>query len=1005
MTVIELLRELRRLHINISADGDKLIVDAPSGAVTPPIADAIRGHKSALLELLSDLGRTGAEPGGELGRHPEENRLSLTQERIWAIDQLNPESGQFNLPGSWWLTGPLDLDRFKSAVDRFTARHDIFRRRFIVEDGAAVVSRPEFAGAEIHTLAVSEIGAHENVDAGILAWYGRISRQPFDLARDPLLRVYLLHVTDTRHLLLVVSHSAVWDAWCYDLFLSDLGALYDAESSGVDLEPLQHQYVDFVHWQRERQADPAVDAALRSAVEQLRGRDRRARLPLDRPAPDPADHAGARFNFYLPAVLYRSIKDYAQKVGATPFMVLLTSYAALLCRYTGQDSVLVTIPMRGRERRQFEKLCGPFTNNLFMPLDVARHTFSTMIALVKDRIGKTFGSEVPAFERLVESLSQDLANSGMFQLQFSYQNVEDRRKEWARDITLSAGPHHDFHATHADISFWVREGADAIDGAIDYRTAMFDETSIALFYRRMLQITEQGLRSPDAPIDELDLLERPAAMPMAHPAPDDALRRLNQALSMAGDRICLESRTGKVTASRLKDCLEGIGTGVPADCPSGLLPVVLALGTLAAGRQLVLDAGFAPACGNSVAANRWLRAVPDGAHGPSIRSAAQVFSARAVNLATSAWIERIGENERRVMIAEPGISPARVVSWLAVLASGGALYLPSEPDASDEISLLRLVEIEKPDLVKLPSAMLESLIALGGPPPGPRYLATIQPDASALAPAIASRALKVDFVIAADNTLGIGVVGSGRGWPLRFERVETGVNCRIVDRHQRAQLPGLDGSLALSIADAPLEVIEPVTTMRQDADGTPGWLDTDHHRSDRESWLLASLLAFPEVTDAHVATRGGNGRSLIAWISMAFGQELTTFEIRRRLSETTPCPPIVFVFVDEIARDGTGRVSADLPHPDVATNYAGYEPPSTQAEMAFAAVWRDVLGVERISVHNTFANLGGNSVQALVILSEAQRKLGWSFEPRLLFFQTLRQIVERTTAPPRRTEA
>ncbi len=119
MTVVELLQELRRLKVSISASNARLVVDAPAGVITPALAQEIKSNKAALLDLIGSIGEEQAAEKTELTRAPDEDRLSLTQERIWAIDQLNPDSSQFNLPGGWWLDGALDVDVLARAVSEF----------------------------------------------------------------------------------------------------------------------------------------------------------------------------------------------------------------------------------------------------------------------------------------------------------------------------------------------------------------------------------------------------------------------------------------------------------------------------------------------------------------------------------------------------------------------------------------------------------------------------------------------------------------------------------------------------------------------------------------------------------------------------------------------------------------------------------------------------------------------------------------------------------------------
>lgn len=962
MTIAELLDELRRFSVRLTARDDKLVVDAPPGVITPSLADAIRTNKAALLALFSRTPTGSTEEIFALPHAPNEDRLSLTQERIWAIDQLTPESGQFNLPGSWWLNGPLDADRFEGAVARLVDGHDLFKRRFITREGKAVVSAPDFPGYEFRHLTTNDLGIEAATQSHLSAWLAQISKEPFDLEHDPLLRVTLVRVEEQRHLLVVVSHSAVWDAWCYDIFLNELGRLYQGDVKGTDLPT--HQYADYVYWQRERQNDDSVIESLRAEAARLEGAHHRLKLPLDYPDPEPGDHSGARFNFLLPADLHQRIKAFARNMGATPFMVMLTSYITLLCKYADHDSVLVTIPLRGREKRQFEGIFGPFTNNLFLKASIRDQSFTSLLNQVKARVGEAFGSEIAPFERLVEILNQDLAASAFFQLQFSFQNVEDRRTHWATGIELSMGPQQDFHSTHADLSFWVREGTNMVDGAIDYRTTMFNEATIALFQERLLQLTEEGIRSPDHPLMAMLTGEHDIAVTVTRPGDSSsAAEKIKHALEGRLDDVVVQLSTGE---SLLAADLITLLTSANDNSGSGQLTAVAS----------AIAALQGESCGKDIL-NDW--------------------TPLQIDQAINAWSARLQCNDNRILIVDATVTPSSLVSWLAVLAAGKTLCVPTRAQANDEVSIHRLMTTLNVDLVSLGSPLMLALLELAPVSPAPRFFASALPGGSHLVDLASESGLDITMVLACDATLGIGLLGAAGGWPHRMDVVEAGITASVLDRAGRPQLKGIDGELALAPGSDRPERLPHHYSVRQKEASTFYWLDTEGEDEQLLDDLRTRILSLPQIVDAHVSWRdaGPLGKSPIVWIVQQHRAEMTSTEIRSRLQQPKARAPLI-IDVDVIRRGRSGHVLVkELPHPDTSPTYAGYEPPSTEREIAFAEIWGEILEIDRIGVNDSFANLGGNSVQALIVLSETQKRLGWSFEPRLLFFQTLRQIANR----------
>lgn len=972
MTVVELLEELRRLRVGIGSRDDKLVVDAPSGVITPELAEAIRGNKQALLDLVDSMDGEATGEATELRRTPEEDRLSLTQERLWAIGQLNPDSSQFNLPGGWWLDGPLDRNTLLRAIEAFACHHDLFRRRFVSSDGRPRMTKPDHPGVDLRRLSLGDIGLEEEDTEQLTRWFEAVAAEPFDLERDPLLRVIVLSVSDTRHLLTVVSHSIAWDAWSYDIFLSEVGRNYEALRAGDPLPEPHHQYADFVNWQRRDQERPAARDALQAAITELADYGRHVPLPHVHRSPDRRDHAGARFNFDIPVDLRERLRSFTRERGVTPYMVFLAAYAFLLCRYAGRDRVLLTIPLRGRERKAFETIPGPFTNNLFLPVDVEGHTFSSLLAHVKKETGRAFGGEVPSFERLIEAINQNLADSAFFQLQFSYQNVENRGTHWAEGVRMSAGPVHDSDSAHAEISFWMRDGGGTLDGAIDYRTSLFDEAFIAEFFRRLLALIRAAMASPDTALFDLDLDDPTAtgdtlSVSAEKPEPTDTLQALREALARRNEHDIVVEGAVTFTAGELSRALAtppGAASEGPGDPGTELWQ---ALRRLAAGESL-----------------------PGVVKGDASRE--------ALDVAVAAWPGRFPEGCERVLVALPGSSAARLVAWLAVLTAGARLCLPAFAEAGDELSLARRIEELEPQLVLLTSPALEALLDMDAVPQAPDYLVWAMPGASQLQDRIREKGLTVHFLVTSDATLGLGLIGDGDDWPLVLDRPDRGVAARVFDSRNRDQLTGLDGRLGLSVGAFPAAALAPAITVRRDAEGRIRWPDVDAVDAPRAAEVATGLRSLDAVCDAHVEVRRSNpaAPSLIAWIQQAPRREATNTDLRRALRDQGVRPPSIIVNLDRIPRDRNGAVMRrELDHPDAIPEQSRFEPPTTEREKAFAAIWKDVLSIDRISVNDTFANLGGSSVQALVILSETQKRLGCSFEPRLLFFQSLRQIAGR----------
>ena len=80
-----------------------------------------------------------AEPAGIPARPRDGEPLSLSygQQRLWFLDQLQPDDRAYNVPATVRLQGPLDVGALSWALDQIVARHETLRSRVPTVDGSS----------------------------------------------------------------------------------------------------------------------------------------------------------------------------------------------------------------------------------------------------------------------------------------------------------------------------------------------------------------------------------------------------------------------------------------------------------------------------------------------------------------------------------------------------------------------------------------------------------------------------------------------------------------------------------------------------------------------------------------------------------------------------------------------------------------------------------------------------------------------------------------------------
>ena len=347
--------------------------------------------------------------------------LSLSQEGLWFLDQLDGPSAVYNVARGWRLEGPLDVAALERSLRALVMRHESLRTAIEPSDEGAVqrvLSVPEaLASLRLDTLTVHGRDAAEQ--ASRLSELCRASiSEPFDLSRAPLLRVRLLQLSANTHVLLWVVHHIMCDGWSMEVMAQELGVLYTAERNALtpQLAPLATRFADFARSQRRRVEGERLDDALAYWRRQLAGL-KPLELPGDRPwAADRSFEAHVERR-PLAGTLLTSLKTLGRRRHATVFMVLMAAFKLLLMRYCGEDDVAVGAPFAGRDAEPLEGLVGYCVNTVVLRTQLSGNPpFLDLLDRVRATMLEAFAQQEMPFERLVAEVcpQRDLKRNPLF---------------------------------------------------------------------------------------------------------------------------------------------------------------------------------------------------------------------------------------------------------------------------------------------------------------------------------------------------------------------------------------------------------------------------------------------------------------------------------------------------------------------------------------------------------------------------------------------------------------
>ncbi|TDV49927.1 non-ribosomal peptide synthetase [Actinophytocola oryzae] len=429
--------------------------------------------------------------------------LSFAQQRLWFLDQLEPDGDEYLIRRALRLSGPVDVTALRVALSGVVARHDALRTRFAAgEDGRpyTVVGPP--APVPVRVVEVPAADVDTVVNATAVA--------PFDLAAGPLLRAVLVRSGPEDAVLVVCLHHIVFDGLSEPVLARELGVLYAAATGDPSavLPEVPVRYADYAVWQHRRLTDERQRMLLDYWRDKLSGL-RPLQLPTDRPRRAVRGTAGDVVGFTIPAETLRPLARTAGRAGATLFMALLGGFQVMLSRYSGQDDVAVGTAVAGRTLSGTENLIGLFVNSLVLRTDLSGDpTFAELLGRVRDTAVGAFGHLDLPFERLVEELAvgRDLSRNPLFDAMLVLQKNPPGSAWRLAGVEVEqyplAAPDSE---TDLTLHLTQQDDGSAV-GRLYFSTDLFDRSTVERMGEHLLVLLDELARQADVPISAVSMI-------------------------------------------------------------------------------------------------------------------------------------------------------------------------------------------------------------------------------------------------------------------------------------------------------------------------------------------------------------------------------------------------------------------------------------------------------------------------------------------------------------------
>lgn len=430
--------------------------------------------------------------------------LSHSQKRLWFLDQLEQNSANYSIPFILDIEGSLERFSLQKSLDVIVQRHEILRTIF--QEGDEGPEQFILPKIEVN-LEYKDLSSNANPKKELENLILTEAIKPFILKLGPLFRFYLIRINKNHHSLFMNFHHIIFDGASINVFIKEFKDLYEAYKlrKTNPLQELDIQYVDFTYWQLN-----AINVEKKQISwwsEKLNDASLILNLPIDKPRPHIQTYNGALIEFLVgESNEITALKKLAQKYESTIFILLLSAFHLFLYRYTGQNDIVIGIPVSGRTHSKLDSLIGCFVNTL--PLRTVSHsedTFLNLLSKIRKEVFETFEHGDIPFEKIVENLKveRSLSHSPIFQVMFSSLPEIEINKIGDLEVKLH---NVDRRMSHFDLSLSVQETSQGLIGAFEYNTDLFHKETIERMVKHFQHLISEIVKNPEQFVGKIPLL-------------------------------------------------------------------------------------------------------------------------------------------------------------------------------------------------------------------------------------------------------------------------------------------------------------------------------------------------------------------------------------------------------------------------------------------------------------------------------------------------------------------
>ncbi len=360
--------------------------------------------------------------------------LSLSQKRLWTVDQIDDGSLPYVMSTALQLKGQLDIDHLKAALNDILISNEVLRTQYKTSSSGKPYQHI-VSDVALNFEHIVHTDMSQDINILIDGYRQQELNKPFDLEHDILFRATLIEVISDWYFLILSTHHIAADGWSIGIINEQLSQFYKNHVQGETIDfssnESELQYKDYAIWQTQNEK-LIVDLQLAYWYEKLQDAPSISTFPTDKDRPEVSSYQGDNYHQLLSSKQHQVITQLSQQYRVSKFMVLHSILTCLLQRFTGQNDIVIGIPIANREQKEVAKMVGFFVNSLPLRLKLSdSDSFADVLVKSRNCLLQAFANQQLPFEKLVDELKTDRATNitPIFQVVLAYNNNEEKAIE------------------------------------------------------------------------------------------------------------------------------------------------------------------------------------------------------------------------------------------------------------------------------------------------------------------------------------------------------------------------------------------------------------------------------------------------------------------------------------------------------------------------------------------------------------------------------------------------